>query len=146
LMLGRPDSRVVAGSRHSAAVWDLPHEMLDAADIRRRFPTFAPRDDEVALYEEQAGLVRPEETVAAQLDLAAAAGAELRFDEPVTAWEETAGGGVRVRTANGVYTAGHLVACPGAWAGEQLADLGVPLRVERQVMHWFQPTGGTAPY
>ena len=42
-------------------------------------------------------------------------------------------------TAAGTYTAGRLVICPGAWAPELLADLGVPLTVERQVMYWFQP-------
>ncbi len=147
LMLGRPDSTTVTGSLRSATVWDLPHEMLNAAELRRRFPTFTPADDEVALFEARAGLVRPEATVAAQLELATRAGAELRFEEPATDWAELPGGaGVRVRTPAGSYTAGHLVICPGAWAPGLLADLGVPFTVERQIMHWFQPTGGTDPY
>ncbi|RKN37608.1 N-methyl-L-tryptophan oxidase [Streptomyces hoynatensis] len=146
LMLGREDSAAVAGSRHSAAVWDLPHELLDAAEIRRRFPAFAPGKDVVGLYEERAGLVRPEETVRAQLQLAAAAGAELRFGEPAAGWRALPGGGVEVRTAEGSYAADHLVICPGAWAPELLADLGLPLRVERQLMFWFQPAGGVGPY
>ena len=54
--------------------------------------------------------------------------------------------GVRVTTAAGSYTAGRLVICPGAWAPQVLADLGLPLTVERQVMHWFQPEGGVDPY
>lgn len=147
LMIGRGDSRTVAGSLASARAWDLPHEMLDAAAIRRRFPVFAPGPADVALYESRAGLVRPEETVAAQLELARRDGAELRFGEPATSWEELPGGaGVRVRTGQGEYTAGHLVITPGAWAPELLAGLGVPFTVERQVMHWFQPLGGTAAY
>src|ERR1700761_942838 len=36
VMVGRPDSRTVAGSLRSAREWDLPHELLDAAEIRRR--------------------------------------------------------------------------------------------------------------
>ena len=31
---------------------------------------------------------------------------------------------------------------PGRWAPELLADLALPLRVERRVMHWFDPPGG----
>ncbi|NSC24917.1 N-methyl-L-tryptophan oxidase [Streptomyces albus subsp. chlorinus] len=147
LMLGRPDSRAVAGSRRSAREWGLPHEMLDAAQIRRRFPTLTPAPDEVALYEERAGFVRPEATVTAQLQLAQRAGADLRFEEPVTRWEVLPGGaGVRVHTADGVHTSGHLVICPGAWAPRLLADLGVGFTVERQVMYWFHPRGGTAPF
>ncbi|MEV6654626.1 N-methyl-L-tryptophan oxidase [Streptomyces sp. NPDC051219] len=147
VMVGPPDSRTVAGSLRSAEKWGLPHELLDAREIRRRFPTMTPTDDEVALYEDLAGLVRPENTVAAHLRLAARDGAELRFEEPVTRWETLPGGrGVRVRTAQGTYTAGHLVICPGAWAPGLLDDLGVTVTVERQVMYWFQPAGGTRPY
>jgi sarcosine oxidase len=51
-----------------------------------------------------------------------------------------------VSAATGTYEAGRLVICPGAWAPEVLADLTVPLVVERQVMYWFQPSGGVGPY
>ncbi|TVL93402.1 N-methyl-L-tryptophan oxidase [Streptomyces sp. SAJ15] len=147
VMAGRPDSRTVAGSLRSARRWDLPHEVLDAKEIRRRFPTMAPADDEVALYEERAGLVRPEQTVAAHVQLALRHGAELRFQEPVTRWEALPGDrGVRVHTAENSYTAGRLVVCPGAWAPRLLAGLGLPITVERQVMYWFQPEGGVAPF
>src|SRR6185295_18206890 len=87
LMLGAPDSLTVAGSRRSSEQWGLPHEMLDAAEIRRRFPNLAPQPHEVGLYERKAGFLRPEETVRANLDLAAAKGATLRFTEPVVSWE-----------------------------------------------------------
>ncbi len=43
LFLGRPETEAVAGSLASAREHDLPHELLDAAEIRRRFPAFAPR-------------------------------------------------------------------------------------------------------
>jgi sarcosine oxidase len=144
--LGRPDSPTVAGSLRAAREWDLPHEVLDAPEIRRRFPTLSPDDDEVALYETAAGFVRPELTVSAHLTLAGRWSAELHFDEPVLDWSVTADGGVRVTTAAGSYTAGRLVICPGAWAPELLAELAVPFVVERQVMHWFRPTGGVEPF
>ncbi|HEY0000892.1 MAG TPA: N-methyl-L-tryptophan oxidase, partial [Actinoplanes sp.] len=145
VMIGRPESRTVSGSRASAEKWGLEHEMLDAAELRRRFPTLAPAPHEIALYEAKAGLVRPEATVAGQLELATKKGADLRFAEPMTSWEET-GDGVRVTTANGSYTAGQLIITPGAWAPELLADLGVPLRIERQVQFWFAPRGGVTPF
>ncbi|WP_033340329.1 N-methyl-L-tryptophan oxidase [Catenuloplanes japonicus] len=145
LMIGPPGSRTVAGSRRSAEQWGLAHEMLDATELRRRFPTLDPGPDDVALYEAKAGLVRPEETVGAHLALAAKAGAELRFGEPAVAWEATATG-VRVTTETGVYEAGHLVVAPGAWAPRMLADLGVPLVVERQVQYWFAPRAPIADF
>jgi sarcosine oxidase len=143
---GRPESLAFAGSLRASREWDLPHEILDASELRRRFPTFSPRDDEVALFEAKAGFVRPEATVAAHLDLAARHGADLRYGEPVVRWQALPEGGVRVTTEQGSYAAGRLVVCPGAWAPELLADLGVPLTVERQVMYWFQPETGVDPF
>jgi sarcosine oxidase len=140
VMVGRADSRTVAGSLRSAQEWGLPHELLDAADIRRRFPTMTPAADEVAVYERGAGLVIPEESVAAHLALAERSGAELHFEEPATSWQAT-GQGVRVSTATATYTAVQLVVCPGAWAPELLASLGVPFGIERQVQYWFTPAG-----
>jgi monomeric sarcosine oxidase len=146
VFLGRPESRTVAGGLGAAREWGLEHELLDASAIRRRFPTLTPADDEVGLVEAAAGFARPEATVTAHLDLAAARGAELRFGEPALSWTATPGGGVRVRTAAGEHEAGALVVSPGSWAPEVLAGLGLPLTVERQVMYWFQPSGGTGAW
>jgi sarcosine oxidase len=145
LMVGRPESQTVAGSLASARQHGLPHEVLDAAEVRRRFPMFAPSDDLVALFEERGGFVRPERTVHEHLRRARAGGADLRFGERVLGWSAT-DRGVRVRTAEATYDAGHLVLAPGAWAPGLLADLGAPLRVERRVMHWFEPAGGLEPW
>jgi len=146
IFMGREDSRTFAGSLRASREWDLPHDVLDAGEIRRRFPTLTPADDEVALFEAKAGFVRPEATVTAHLQLGARQGAELHFEEPVAQWEALPGGGVRVVTGSGSYAADRLVICPGPWAPELLADLGIPFTVERQVMYWFQPTSGVAAF
>ncbi|MFB9902732.1 N-methyl-L-tryptophan oxidase [Allokutzneria oryzae] len=144
VMVGPPLSKTVAGSLLSAQQWGLPHEMLDADEIRRRFPTLTPEPDEVALYEARAGFVRPEETVTAHLQLAAAR-ADIHFEEPMVAFESTSDG-VRVVTAKRTYEAGELVICPGAWAPDLLADLNVPFAIERQIQYWFDPAGGVAQF
>lgn len=147
LMMGAPTSEVVTGSARSAREHGLPHEMLDAAEIRRRFPPFVPGAEVVGLYEPKAGVVLPEESVRAHLGGAARRGAELRFEEPILTWEAApAGEGVAVTTARGRYEAGRLVLAPGAWAPDLLAGLDLPLAVTRQVMFWFDPAGGVEPY
>jgi sarcosine oxidase len=145
LFLGPPDCLTVAGSLRASQEWSLPHEVLDADQIRSRFPNFTPQPGDVGMYEAKAGFARPEMTVAAHLDLAATEGATLRFGEEVQEWSETAAG-VTVTTAAGTYTAGQLVICPGAWAPQLLAELGIPITVERQVLYWLDPVGGTAPF
>ncbi len=137
LFLGRPDTRVFRGSLETAQHWDLEHEVLDAAEVHRRFPALRPPDGVAALYEPQAGAVRPESAVAAHLRRAAAAGAELRHDEAVSGWVAT-GDGVRVETSRSTVEAGALVLAPGKWAPD-LVRLDLPLVVERRVQHWFAP-------
>lgn len=137
LYIGRPGSPAVDGARKAADEHDLPYELLDAADIRRRFPAFTPADHEVALYEQRAGWVKPEAAVTAHLERATAAGADLRFDTPVRAWTAT-DTGVQVTTADGVcHHADRLVVAAGAWTPGLIP--GLPLTVTRQVLAWFTP-------
>lgn len=145
VFVGPPDCLTVAGSERAARQWSLPHEMLDAGELRRRFPTFTPSAGDAALYEAKAGFARPEMTVQAHLDLAARSGATLRFGEEVRQWADGPHG-VTVTTAAGTHTAGQLVICPGAWAPELLTELGIPITIERQVLYWLEPAGGTAPF
>ncbi len=142
LFLGRPETDAVSGSLASAREHGLPHQVLDAGEIRRRFPAFAPRDDEVGVYEERSGFVRPERAVLAHWRRARAAGAELVTARALS-W--TAGDdGVRVETSAGTVEGDRLVVTPGAWAPTMLADLGLPLVVSRQAVFWFRPTDPAA--
>lgn len=138
LMIGAPDGIVVRGARASAVEHRLPYEELSAADLRARFPALTPPDDTVAIWEPRAGVLDPEAAIDAQLSLARSAKAELRFGEKVTKWRATENG-VEVTTFTGTYTAPRLVITAGAWAGELLPELALPLTVERQAVCWFDP-------
>lgn len=140
LMIGSPESEVVMGSLQSAHQYQLPYDMFDAPDIHRRFPPFTPDATTVGFYEHKAGFLRVEAAVGAHLGRAQQLGAQLHFEEPVEHWE-AAGDAVIVTTAVGQYTAEHVVIAPGAWAPHLLADLQLPLAVERQVQFWFEPQG-----
>ena len=145
LMLGTENSAVVRGSLRSAREHNLPHELLDASEIRKRFPQFALEPDTVALFEQQGGLVWPEAAIRTHLNLAAQRGATLHFEEEVTNWNAS-GNGVCVTTARGTYEAGQLVIAAGPWLGKVLAELKLPLQVERQVQFWFEPAQGIEPF
>lgn len=147
LMMGPPDSLTVSGSIKSSKQWDLAYEVLEATDIRGRFPVFNPSPNTIALYEEKAGFVRPERSVYTHLLHAEKHGADLRFFESVQSWEaHPSGEGVRVVTNNGTYEAGKVVISAGAWAPQILKDLGVNLQVERHIQMFFEPTRGIEPF
>ena len=147
LMIGRPDSDVVSGSLRSAVAHGLDHEMLDAGQVRRRFPLFTPGDDIVALHEPRAGIVNPEQAIHAHLERAAANGASLCFNERVVDWSAAPdGSAVRVTTTRRIVEARSLVIAPGAWAPGLFKVAAIPLEVERQVLYWFSPVGGAAGF
>jgi sarcosine oxidase len=138
LMLGAADGIVVGGARASAVEHGLPFEELSASELRARFPALRPTDDTVAIWEPRAGVLDPEAAIEAQLSVARAARAELKFGEKVTKWRATSEG-VEVTTWSGVHTAARLVITAGSWVGDLLPDLALPLTVERQAIFWFDP-------
>lgn len=123
----------------------IPHEVLDAAALRERFPQFRFRGDERGCLEHTGGFVHPEACIAAQLEMAHRFCGELHGGEVVTEWEEC-GDGVRVTTDKGAYSASRLILCTGAWLPGLVAELGKTARVFRQVMFWFEPDGPLDPF
>ena len=141
LVIGPQDGQLVKRSAESALAFGLAHELLDAAELKRRYPVFTVDSDTIALLETNAGYLRPEACIEQQLRLAARAGAELHTNERVISWHaDDHGSTVTVRTDSGTYIADHLAITAGPWAPQLLADHGLPLRVTRQVLCWFEPT------
>jgi sarcosine oxidase len=139
LEIGAPDGTLVAGTLRSAQTHGLRHEVLDAAEVTRRFPVFRLPPHVVGVFQPDGGILAAEAAVEAQLALALAAGAEVRTHETVRAIEP-ASAGVRIVTDRGTITAGQAVVAAGGWIKQLLPDLPVPIRVTRQVVGWFAPS------
>lgn len=140
IMVGPREGELVSGSLASARRHGLPHEELDAEEIRRRFPALRPAEGAVGVLEPRAGFLFPERCIEAFLAEARGAGALLRTGERVTGWRVD-GGGVQVWTERGAYRAGRLLLAAGAWTPALVPELPVPLAVERAVQFWFEPLG-----
>jgi sarcosine oxidase len=117
--------------------FDLPYEVFEAAELRRRFPWLRVDNDEIGIYDATAGIAWPERVVEAQHTLALRAGAELRVNERVHGWEPIANG-LRVTTEQATYAAEQLVIATGAWLPD-LVGYALPFAPERQVQMWFTP-------
>lgn len=138
LMIGAPDSEVVSGARRSAEQHSLEYEYLDASEVRRRFPALEPETGMVAIWEPHAGILFPEDCVAAHIRAAREYHADLRIDEPIQAWRADTDG-VCVRTEKGEYHAGQLLLCAGSWIKSLVPGISLPFTVERQIQFWFGP-------
>src|SRR6266568_7652520 len=140
VMVGPEKGALVRGALESARTYGIAHEMLDARQLSARFPAYTARPDWIALLEHRAGMLFPERCVRAFLSLARNGGADLRLNETVTGWRRT-NDGVSIDTSLGTISAEKLVVAAGPWLPNLRDALGVslPLEIERQLSHWFQP-------
>jgi sarcosine oxidase len=136
--IGRPDSTLVAGTLSASRRHGLPHEVLDAKALMRRFPAFRVAEDFIAVHQTEAGYVAAEPAVHAQLRLARDGGADIRTNQRVIA-VEPAGSGVRVVTEAGVIEAGQAIVAAGSYVQALLPELPARLTVTRQALAWFAP-------
>jgi len=136
---GAEDSFVFAGSLRSCREHGLEHEVLDAVQLRRRFPAYRLPANMLGVLQSDGGFLLPERCIVAHVNGALQQGGTFHARERVVRW--AAGGGeVVVETDRARYRARRLVIAVGAWA----ADVFPPLRgiavPERQVLAWLQPT------
>jgi sarcosine oxidase len=143
-MLHVPD--FFANTVAAAKKYGIAHQLLDAREIRARFPQFRIEDDEVGYYEPEAGYLRPEECIRAQLKLAAAHGATLRPNEKVLAFEPF-DRDVMVVTEKSRYLVDKLVLSAGPWL-PQLVDSQYArhFKIFRQLLFWFDVNGPIEPF
>ena len=122
-----------------AQTYGIEHEVLDATQIRQRFPQFAKvADDAIGYYEPGGGFVRPERCIDVQLKLAEQHGATLYKGETVTHISSDEHG-VTVTTDKRTLQADKLVVSAGNWAGGLLgAPFDQLLKVYRQQLFWFE--------
>lgn len=132
---GHGDLRTVLGTIEE---FDLPHRVLDAGELRAEFPQHAVADGDIGVLDEYGGGMRPEVIVRSALDVAAANGADLRFNTPVLGIEEDADG-VVVRTPQGVVRADRVVLASGSWSTRLDDRLSRLLRLQALGLTWFMP-------
>jgi sarcosine oxidase len=119
LMIGSESSEAVTGALASASEHDLDAQLLDAAELRHRYRGHVVRDEDVAVLDQQAGILRPEAAVTAMLSQVPAVERETRVKS----------------VADLLDRFDAVVIAAGPWTSE-LVDW-IPLKVERQVHVWF---------
>ena len=135
--IGPADGIVVPGVLRAASEHDLAVEELTRDDVKRRFQGIAMPEDALAVFEQNAGFLMVEDCVLAHLAEAQLRGAQFRTDQRVISWSAPNDETVIVKTDREEYQAARLVVAAGAWANSMLAELNIPLEVQRKHLHWF---------
>jgi sarcosine oxidase len=136
--IGAPDSELVSGTLASSRLHGLPHEVLNAGEVMKRYPAFRLPADFVGVVQPDGGFLEAEPAVAALQALAVQHGAELLTSARVLS-VTSQGGRVRITTESGTINAGAAIVAAGAWMRTLLPDLNLPLQVTRQAVLWTEP-------
>jgi sarcosine oxidase len=136
--IGRQEGTLVGGQIDAAKKHRFPHEVLGPKDANERFPCFHLSEEETCFYTPSSGILWSENCIATHAKLAREEGAQIRFNEPLARWRQQKDR-ILVRTTKGEYTTDKLVLSAGAWLPQLVPELGLPLKVERQVLFWFRP-------
>jgi sarcosine oxidase len=118
----------------------VPFELLDAAEMMRRWPPLELTDDIQGLYQADGGIAMAARANAAHVRLARAYGATL--EEHARVEHLSADGGDITLVANGrTVRCGRLVVTAGPWSQPVLAALGyrLPLNVTEEQVTYFAP-------
>jgi sarcosine oxidase len=134
LTIGAPDSDAIRATQATARAEKLETHVLDAAEMRKRYPGHMLADSEVGLLDPQAGYLLPEQAVEAM-----AREIDVRRDQPVTSLKFRSDG-VDVTTGRKSEGFDAAVVAAGSWVRDFLPSL--PVSIERQPMVWLALQSG----
>lgn len=129
---------------------NVPYELLNAKEARKRWPQIKFGDDEVAVYTADTGMAHAAKTVTAMQFVARAHGAVLKENTPVTGIEPLGKGanskGVIIQTRTGNFQANKVILAADAWINKLLAPLGaqIPLEVMQEQVTYFKPESSSS--
>ncbi|OSQ36786.1 N-methyl-L-tryptophan oxidase [Thalassospira mesophila] len=141
LQIGKPDSKIITGTRASCDLYGLASDTLFADQMRKRFPVFGLDDDEVAILDPNGGWLKPESAIWGYLRMAAADGAALHLGEKV---EEIApdDNGVNIVVGDQKYRVNRVIVATGSWISQLIPALQNITNPIRQVVAWYRPANG----
>ncbi len=146
ILIGPPESLLITGALGSAKKNDLKYRLLTNAELREEYPMFQISPTDIALFEQEAGVLFPEECVRAYLERAQELGATLHFNSKVEEWNAT-DGRVEIKVNGRKIYAKKLIFTAGAWTSKLFhSDFDLPLVVERIVNYYFEPSSNTGAF
>jgi sarcosine oxidase len=122
----------------TAAASGVPYEMLDANEIRARFPQHRVSDGQRGLFDPGAGYLRADRAIASSLTRARALGADLILGERVLDIVSD-DDGVSVLTDRASYRAKKVVLTPGPWDALLPERLRERLDIAKIILTWYLP-------
>ncbi len=141
LMIGPPEGALITGALRSVHEHRLPHRVLQRSAMARQYPQHKLAAGDVAILDELAGVLFPEDSIAAAHALAKDRGAVVHSGAAVERIEP-ASTHVGIAVGSDSFRVRHAVVCAGPWVPDLISIPGCEFAIERQVMSWFR---GSSP-
>lgn len=126
------------GSLSACKLHNLPYEILNSAQVEKRFPAYKLPKEIMSVFQPDGGFLLPERCIVSHVTAAQDLGARIQAREEVLEWSVQPNG-VRLLSDQGTYEAEQIIFTAGAWTGQLIKEMGMFTKVERQVLGWFQP-------
>jgi len=139
LEAGFPGAPHVANSLRSSIQHDLPHEILRASEVNKRFPAFRLPSDWDCVFQPDGGVLEPEKAIRLFLSAAQTLGAGVRTHTVIREIRTIRDHVDVVLESGESITAGSVVIAAGPWMTQLLPQLGAHLKLTRQPLLWFRP-------
>jgi len=139
LEAGYPGAPDVKNSLMSSIQHQLPHEVLQASEVNRRFPAFCLPRDWDCVFQPDGGVLLPEKAIRLFLSAGRTLGAQVLTNTVVRAVCPIRDHIEVVLESGQVIKSRSVVIAAGPWITRLLPELGAHLALTRQPLVWFAP-------
>lgn len=147
LTIASSKSDVITQALKNADAHGIPCESLTQQELRSRFPQFSLATDDVGLYEPSAGVIRPEASVLAAIEVAIRLGARIEtHSQCIDIQASKTGRGLKLVTSTGMFYAAKVILATGGWFNDLAYRLDCSIRLQRSTLTWFKATEHPAAY
>ncbi|MFD2795904.1 FAD-dependent oxidoreductase [Promicromonospora vindobonensis] len=137
LTIGDPADPEIAAAVESARAHGIGHEVLDSAALAVRWPQHRLLDGDIAVADPAGALLLPRSITAVVAREATAAGARLRYDDPVTRIDPVPGGHEVVTASGHRIRATRVLVSAGAWTARFAPEYAAAVELRRVVLQWY---------
>lgn len=121
----------------------VPYELLNAAQVKKRWPQFQIDETVDVVYTPDSGIVHASRAVSTMTNLARSHGATIHEKTGVlSVTPRPGGGGVTIATTKGKFQAKKVILATDAWTNKLLAPLNasIKLSIMQEQVSYFKPT------
>ena len=132
------DGKYLSDAKKSAKKYDIPITEFSSKEIKEKYNILNPPNNFKGLLENRSGAVFPEKAISNFLSKSINNGSSHNYNEKVIGWEKQSKF-YKVETDKNNYFAEKLIFSSGAWIKNLVPSLKLPVKIERQVLFWFDP-------